>query len=282
MAKLTGLCSLCLSEDIDLVNSHIIPRSFYEEYKGKPLIAFSANSKKSSTIRKGIYGNFLCNNCEAKFSKIDNCACDLIKRRIDWKSVAKDDLGRELSIIEDAYANKNLLHKFALSVLWRAKQSNRQEYEMIKIGTYEERIRVALLSDQFDQSLLDATGLWLFEFRDSVLPKADVIGYSYRKLIRSERSTFFRTYGNFTVHVFGYPYGEILMRLGGEKPKRGYFEHLEGVKALSVFWSTNLSENYPNLVVCKMPRVRKDGHQVGDKCLKYIFNVLLKNRVNLE
>ena len=72
------------------------------------------------------------------------------------------------------------------------------------------------------------------------------------------------------------------MRLGGEKPKRGYFEHLEGVKALSVFWSTNLSENYPNLVVCKMPRVRKDGHQVGDKCLKYIFNVLLKNRVNLE
>lgn len=57
MASVIGTCKLCLENELRLVDSHIIPRSFYEEYKGKPLIAFSQKNDKTSTIRKGIFDN---------------------------------------------------------------------------------------------------------------------------------------------------------------------------------------------------------------------------------
>lgn len=129
----TGHCKLCLSDDVILVDSHVIPRSFYEEYRGKPLIAFSEKTDKTSTIRKGIFGKFLCCDCEKKFDKVDQKAFELIKSVGSFVSIAKDELKREFLVIENANINKYLLHKFALTILWRAKNSNRQEYPSIKL-----------------------------------------------------------------------------------------------------------------------------------------------------
>ena len=278
----TGACKLCLCNDAVLVNSHIIPRSFYEEYKGKPLIAFSEITDKKSTIRKGIFGKFLCCNCEKKFDKVDQKAFKLIKSVESFVSLAKDELKRKLLIIENANANKDLLHKFALTVLWRAKNSIRQEYPSIKLGCYEEKIRLAIHTSQFEQSLLDATGFMLWEFRGSNESEPDASGYAYRVITKKSNPNFSDVYGNFKAHIFGYPYGEIIIRLGGEKPKQGYFHRIEETHKPSVLWSTNSDKDFPNLVVSKMPRIRDDGHLTGTNFQKEIFSIIVKARINNE
>ena len=152
MASIIGTCKLCLENELRLVDSHIIPRSFYEEYKGKPLIAFSQKNNKTSTIRKGIFGQFICESCEKKFGNTDNEAFNIIKNGKDTLSLASDELKREYLVIKNANENKNILHKFALSVLWRAKNANRQEYPSINLRCYEEKIRLAIYTNQFEQT----------------------------------------------------------------------------------------------------------------------------------
>ena len=279
MAVIVGSCKLCLCDGVNLVDSHIVPRSFYEEYKGKPLIAFSELTARSSTIRKGIYGKFLCDECEKKFHKVDDEAFLRIKNGKDTLSLVKDVLKRELLVIEDAYSYKSILHKFALSVLWRAKNSDRPEYPLLALGSYEEKIRLAFHSNQFSQDLLDATGISLWKFRGSDLSEADATNYIYRSITKKTNPNFAKKFGDFRCHIFGYPYGEMLIRLGGERPKQGYFQTIEDVHKPSVLWSSNLCIKFPNLVVCKTPRVRDDGSLVGTKFQKEIFSIISKAEI---
>lgn len=278
MASVIGTCKLCLENELRLVDSHIIPRSFYEEYKGKPLIAFSQKNDKTSTIRKGIFGQFICESCEKKFGNTDNEAFNIIKNGKDTLSLASDELKREFLVIKNANENKNILHKFALSVLWRAKNSNRQEYPSIKLGLYDEKIRLAFHTNQFEQNLLDASGLMLWEFRGSELSELDAGGYAYRTITKYSHPDFVKTYGTFFTHIFGYPYGEMLIRLGGERPKQGYFQSVEDVNVPCVLWSNNLSIKFPNLIVCKSPRARSDGSFIGSEFEKKNFRKILKVR----
>lgn len=256
-----------------LVDSHIIPKSFYEEYGGKTLISISEKTNKFCKIRNGIYGKFLCNECEKKFSDLDNNAFNIIKKTNDTFSV-KNELKQEIKIIENAFLSKEILHKFALSLLWRANNSNRQEYLSIELGSYDEKIRVALLGAKFSQQLLDATGVMIWEFRDSTIAEADAINYAYRRIASTKNSAFEQTFGRFSCHAFGFPYGEILIRLGGEKPKQGYCNMIEDRAFHLVLWSSSLCQDYPNLAVMKTPRTKNDGSVSGTQNLKPIFNYL--------
>lgn len=273
MASVSGVCKLCLKH-AKLVDSHIIPRSFYEEYRAKPLKAISSSSTRARTIQIGIYGQFLCGSCEAKFNELDTKAFDFIKNKANATCVAENVEGRELLVVENAITQKELIHKFALSVLWRAANSNREEYHPIELGIYNEKIRIALESGKFEQNLLDATGLMLWEFRGSVVGEADVVAHPYQLFTRKTHPQLIESFGNFRVHSFGYPYGEMLIRLGGERPKTGFYRFVEKEDLPVVLWSTNLSESYPNLVILKTPRIASDGKTAGSKVQKELFEML--------
>lgn len=141
---------------------------------------------------------------------------------------------------------------------------------------------MAIYTSQFEQSLLDATGIMLWEFRGSKESELDASGYAYRIITKKSHPNFSDVRGNFKAHIFGYPYGEIIIRLGGERPKQGYFQLIGETHKNSVLWSTNLSVKFTNLVVCRTPSAREDGHLTGTDFQKEIFRTVIKARAKNE
>jgi hypothetical protein len=275
MENLKNKCQLCLLACDKFVDSHIIPRSFYEGYKDSLLKKIDAKDvSNSKRIQKGIYGQFLCKKCEEKFQKIDNEAFILIKNDLNHETLQEDENGA-IKIIKNANNHKTNLHQFALSLLWRAAVCKRDEFKSVELGCYKEKIRVAVFENTFNQDLLDATGLWIMEFRGSHHEvNIDAIFQPYLSITKSSHEEFHNTYGEFHAHVFGFPYGEIYVRLGGEKPKKNMNIGLKNNFKKCVLWSTNLSENNPHLLIFKAPRLNAAGKE-------FATTNLMKNTLNL-
>ena len=200
----TSVCRLC-DKEASLVKSHIIPRAFYEEFAKREMHLISNKKKYTRRIQKAIYGNFLCKSCENFFNQYDEDATKLIKQGQGKKLLGEVDNGK-IWYISDALAHKDLLHQFALSVLWRATNSNIEAYNKVKLGSYEAKIKDALLKNSFSEELLGKTGLMLIEHRGSENKSIDVIFSPYQK---NNGKNWVDDIGNFTIHIFGFPYGEI-------------------------------------------------------------------------
>ena len=238
------ICQLCLNSSGKLVDSHIIPRAFYEEYAKGELVVVSEHKTHVTRIRKGLYGKFLCQSCESKFNEYDEPCVDYFKKGIDRQSLQISGTN-EAFIISNAFNNKDLLHKFALTILWRASVCGREEFRGIKLGSYQEKIRLAVVNDYFPAELLSATGIMFWEYRGNMDKASMFMPYHLHR----KSNSFKQVYGNFHCHDFGFPYGELLIRLGGDIPSQGY-SVFNGIK--SVIWSCNLNNEYPNLFCAKI------------------------------
>lgn len=244
-------CKLCLGQANKFVKSHIIPKSAYEEFKKTPLLGVSTHTH-GKRYQNGIYGEFLCEKCEQKFNQYDEFAVGIFKQGKFQKLLHKEG-DVSVFLVENVHQHKGKLHQFALSVLWRAAASGRDEYKSIKLGDYQERIRCALDGDNFEKALLDSTGLYFQEHRGGTENMFNQVFIPYNQHQKSK--SFRETFGHFHCHDFGFPYGQLLIRLGGEKPKQGFFDlKFDGFSGNAVLWTSNLSDEYPNWFFSKTPQ----------------------------
>lgn len=112
-------CKLCRNEVRCFVNSHIIPESFYETL-GKSGKAGVILDVEGHSVRSpiGIYGQFLCHDCEQKFKEWDDYACRLLRDTPPDETHAPSVSKFPYYVYQQV--NYELLKLFFISVVWRA------------------------------------------------------------------------------------------------------------------------------------------------------------------
>ena len=145
-------CRLCLQEKTLLKRSHIIPDFMYQEiYDEKHrIIKFDATKIHKEFMQSGAYqGDILCQNCDnVVLQKFEDYAARFLYNgkgihQIQSTHFKLDD-GLEYLQVENVDYGKFKL--FLLSVLWRASISSLPFFDSVKLGPYEEKIRIMLLS----------------------------------------------------------------------------------------------------------------------------------------
>lgn len=251
LSRCGAACALCGSDRDKLVDSHIIPRAFYEDLAGSRLERITEEGR-ITRYGKGVCGQFMCQRCEGRFQVIDDKAVQILKQA-RWKKPVHHAGDEKILVIADAFQEKITLNTFAASVLWRASASRRSEYRDIDIGPYAERFRNAFLRGAVSTNLLDSTGFLYLEYRGGNAP---VNNQEFRAYGKFRPNELFKTqFGSFHCHKFGFPYGALLIRLGGHIPAAGFvaleFEEFNGPATL---WSCNLSPQYPHLLIMSRPK----------------------------
>lgn len=130
-------CRLCEQEK-ELVDSHIIPRSFYEigEKNSKEITKIVTNTEGSYPKKspKGIYEQIVCLDCENSFSPWDDYAFRFLvgNSKRNKKTQLKDIIGLEVRKF-----NYLRLKLFFLSLLWRSSVSNVPFFGKVDLGDHE-------------------------------------------------------------------------------------------------------------------------------------------------
>jgi len=137
-------CNLCLKE-ATLVDSHIVPKSFYEIQKGsKPML--NITNKAEEYAKKcpiGEYDQLICLACEDSFGPYDDYAFKLFLGEL-WKPEVVQEEGRGIGGFLLQEVKCEMLQLFALSVLWRAAVSQRAMFSKVSLGPHLEPIRMLL------------------------------------------------------------------------------------------------------------------------------------------
>lgn len=150
------LCKGC-DEDKRLVNSHIIPRAYYEVTRGDRSVPFNvvtnSDGKVTPFSMKGIYDNaILCAECEELFNKTDGYAATILLQKEGKQQPIFH--GQSLTAFYAENVDVDRIKYFFMSVLWRASISTQQFFSDIDLGTTEDRLRI-LLRDKSTGSVPD-------------------------------------------------------------------------------------------------------------------------------
>lgn len=139
-----GTCRLCLLPDQKLVESHIVPRSFFFPPGGPTGHVAVVSQSGVSKSPTGIYDYILCKRCEGSLSLCDRQAvrfAQLVSAGEPWIDGDGSLLGRTCG----PEVRADLIKRFAQSVLFRAQVSTRPECAAVKLGPLEERLRQVIL-----------------------------------------------------------------------------------------------------------------------------------------
>jgi len=149
--KNQGVCKLC-NKFKQLIEAHIIPRSFYELHSRVYMDKYNYPLKRPI----GTYDtNILCKECDNLIAnKFDTIAKEVL---IDKKHCIKDTL-------KDCYSNEKInfmrlsdqsyyerITKFFISVLWRASISSQKDFEDFTLNWYEDIAKKMILDDQYTE-----------------------------------------------------------------------------------------------------------------------------------
>lgn len=132
-----GYCKYC-GKYTNLVKSHIIPRSFYLDYKNQKYIAINAENKTQTQRQCGAYDKeILCEDCDNKiFGEFDKEAHRVLIEKYENYCVEKNSECTLYHLKENDF-NFKKLRKFFISILWRASVSKLPEFSNINLGKYE-------------------------------------------------------------------------------------------------------------------------------------------------
>ena len=132
-------CRLC-GRERKLVDSHIIPRAFFQIEPDQPPRLFS-NRREFHPRRapKGVYDQIVCEACERRFSEYDNYAVKLLIRERVVREPIKHRGATIAYVVPDIdYKNLKL---FVIAVLWRASVSDQVFYSKVRLGHLEDLTR---------------------------------------------------------------------------------------------------------------------------------------------
>ncbi len=139
MVKKIGICKLCGEANVQLVDSHIVPKSFYP--KGEMILMVSAENrtKKRPT---GVYDFFVCKTCEKLFDKWDDHAYKVLLENINSIRV----LTNPYRMVLENY-DYTRLKLFFLSLLWRLDATEESIGRDVNLGDkHRQKLADAILS----------------------------------------------------------------------------------------------------------------------------------------
>lgn len=132
-----GICKFC-SQTKELCKSHIIPRSFYLDYKIDKYKAINPENGAWKQIQSGVYdATILCEECETFLSQLDTVGNQILLQDV-YNHVEKQDGKNTLYILREQEFNYSSLKKFIVSLLWRASISNKPDFISIDLGKYQD------------------------------------------------------------------------------------------------------------------------------------------------
>lgn len=176
--KNLGTCGLCRSSQIELKDSHLLPKGFYKRITKTDGTPYIITANKAVRTSKQVTNYFLCGTCEERFNRLGedwtlkNCLLEngrfpIQERLLNTPPLLKQETG--------AYYVGNTIHGidinqlcyFALSVFWRSAAHKWRLFDEIKkleFGKYEELLRQYLLCEQpFPQKC----GLYIYVSSDA-------------------------------------------------------------------------------------------------------------------
>ena len=140
--------------------AHIFPKSLL----GVGPVAFKvyrmAGREPARRSQTGVYDRQLwCNDCELASAKLESYVAPYLQSLDNYKVPWRDPQGHPIE--ENGRAllwsvreiDAGILHRFVLSLLWRASASQREEVRGFSLGPYQARLREALRSS--DANLLE-------------------------------------------------------------------------------------------------------------------------------
>lgn len=145
------ICRMCLKEK-KLVDSHIIPRSFFEVLRTDERFLEIHSNKKGEFVKKspiGIYDQIVCLECEKLFQTYDEYACKILLNSAENIQEIKNGEEHIASVIKNY--DYNNLKLFFISVLWRASVSKNIYFEHVKLGPYEEIFCKMIINGNSDE-----------------------------------------------------------------------------------------------------------------------------------
>ena len=148
-------CKFCRKDVEKLVDSHIVPRAFFEHTKsiGKyENMQSVTNSKDIYPVSKSMIGwydqNLVCNDCESLFGQYDTYAIDLLlKNDSTHEQLIHDGNTIGWKIIDYSYKRLSL---FFASILWKAGASEMYQYKRVVLGKWLDKIRDCVANDSID------------------------------------------------------------------------------------------------------------------------------------
>jgi hypothetical protein len=169
-----NICKFCEQNVSKLVDSHIIPRAFFEYTKAKSKVPRSSamemvtNVKSEFPIRDiriGFYDSGLvCLSCEQKFKIYDDYAIKLLLQEEDKQDPIV--INNTLTAWKINNYDYEKLGLFFISVLWRAGASTLPVFEKIKLGSYLQKAKEAIESGNLDNR--DYFSFLIARFTDSI------------------------------------------------------------------------------------------------------------------
>lgn len=141
-----GQCKLC-GEPAALVNSHIIPRAFFDLKPTEPTTLFSNTpGQYPKKAPDAVYDRIVCDSCERSFSLYDDYAIKTLKLNLAHYRRVQQFGGPPTLIASNI--DYRLLKLFCVSVLWRASVSMHPFYKRVQLGPLEKKAKEILASGQ--------------------------------------------------------------------------------------------------------------------------------------
>jgi hypothetical protein len=142
-------CKLCNSRSVKFVNSHIIPRSFFHLFRGNEPhsieVDVGGNIKQVRKKQAGFADpSMLCESCEKRFSNFDHYGWKILGH----KDLTENPLTHQLRVYGyTAHCDADLIHRFILSIYWRASVSETTFTKNFKLyRRYEDQILKDIVS----------------------------------------------------------------------------------------------------------------------------------------
>jgi hypothetical protein len=215
-----SICRLC-HKDAELCDSHIIPefifKPCYDDKHRMRILTTNATFQKRYRImpQKGPREKLLCKQCELKFSR--------------WERYASQILFHKMSAQPHAYKDAfvvpgvdyGIFKLFQLSLLWRAGVSKLHDFNLVKLGPHEEKIRLMLFEEnpgrcyEYGCVIMRSKGLPK-EFEEVVM-MPEMIKIESHRCVRFILNGFFWIYF-VSSHTNRIPYPRIFMTEQGELP----------------------------------------------------------------
>lgn len=145
MTNTIGQCRLCSAFNQKLVNSHIIPRSFYSQLhdpqgRRSKILSEEAHPKRAPN---GLYDQFLCHKCEKSLCQWDDYAFKLLKESTPTPISAQST--SEVIGFEYQNVNYDKLKLFFTSLLWRAHVTKLPFFARVQLSELDaEELRASL------------------------------------------------------------------------------------------------------------------------------------------
>lgn len=147
-------CKLCGKPGALVKCSHVIPKWMYAYGPMRLLTSHTSEFEQRSPT--GVYGQFVCADCEDKFQKWDDYAARVLRGNSTLDTIeSPSGLIRVHNFGHYDYIELKL---FYLSVLWRAYACEHRFFDQLGLGNYAETLANCLLTK--DKSLIDSIDVW--------------------------------------------------------------------------------------------------------------------------